>query len=84
MKTLNTLETQLVSAGTSTYEVMASTSVVGVFLGVIKADPKWWLISLFNGALVSAAILLDDYMGYETKSLHFGSSPIKLIPDQSE
>ncbi len=64
---LSESEAKLVSGGTSTYEVMAASAIVGIFLGVIKSDPTWWGLSMITGLMISGALIVDDHMGFQPK-----------------
>lgn len=70
MQLLNPDDTQQVAGGISTYEVMVTSTLGGIFLGaVVTGNPIWWAACVTSGILVSGSILLDDYMGYEITTL---------------
>jgi len=64
---LSPKEIKSVSGGTSTYEVMAASGIVGIFLGIVKSDPIWWGISVGTGVLISGALIVDNQMGFQSK-----------------
>jgi len=74
MNFLSPEETRLVSGGTSTYEVMAASAIVGICLGIVKSDPIWWGFSMATGVLISWALIIDDHMGFESKFVKLEST----------
>lgn len=67
---LNEYQVKMVHGGTSTYEVMAASAIVGIFIGLLKSDPTWWGLSMVTGLMISGALIIDEQMGFQSNIVH--------------